>query len=67
MNKKTVTSEIISYLLFKLGEELFALNVSKVISILEMLEITGVPNAPFYLKGLINLRGEALPVARYQC
>lgn len=51
-----------SYLSFKLGEEIFAANVSKVLNILEMTKITKVPKAPPYMKGVINLRGTVLPV-----
>lgn len=51
-----------SYLSFKLGEELFAANVAKVLNILEMVKITKVPKAPEYMKGVINLRGNVLPV-----
>lgn len=52
----------ISYLSFKLGEEIFAANVSKVLNILEMTKITKVPKAPAHMKGVINLRGTVLPV-----
>lgn len=51
-----------TYLSFSLGKEQFALNVEYVLSILEMQKITVIPNAPDYLKGMINLRGEVLPV-----
>lgn len=51
-----------SYLSFKLGEEIFAANVSKVLNILEMTKITQVPKSPPYMKGVINLRGTVLPV-----
>lgn len=51
-----------SYLSFKLGDETFAANVSKVLNILEMTKITKVPKAPSYMKGVINLRGTVLPV-----
>ena len=54
--------KINSYLSFKLGEEIFALHVSKVQKILEMTEITEVPRSPSYMKGVINLRGNVLPV-----
>ena len=54
--------KINSYLSFKLGEEIFALHVSKVQKILEMTEITEVPRSPSYMKGVINLRGSVLPV-----
>jgi purine-binding chemotaxis protein CheW len=51
-----------SYLSFKLGDEVFAANVGKVLSILEMTKVTKVPQAPFYMKGVINLRGKVLPL-----
>ncbi|MEA3504097.1 MAG: chemotaxis protein CheW [Bacteroidota bacterium] len=51
-----------SYLTFKLGKELFAANVEKVLHILAIPEITRVPNAPTYMMGVINFRGKVLPV-----
>ncbi len=51
-----------SYLTFKLGQEIFAANVDKVLSILEMTKITKIPKAPDYIKGIINLRGAVLPL-----
>lgn len=51
-----------SYLTFKIGEELFASHVSQVINILELTKITKVPRAPEYMLGVINLRGNVLPV-----
>ena len=54
--------ESISYLTFKIGEEKFAAHVSKVLNIVEQLEITHVPQAPKYMLGVINLRGMVLPL-----
>lgn len=54
--------KITSYLLFKLGKETFTFNVRHVINILEMQEITSVPKTPEEVKGVINLRGDILPV-----
>jgi len=51
-----------SYLTFKLGEEEFGAHVSQVLNILDMTRITKVPQAPDYMKGVINLRGAVLPV-----
>jgi purine-binding chemotaxis protein CheW len=51
------------YLTFKLGEEVFALNVSKVREVLDMTAITRIPRAPDYLKGVINVRGGVVPVS----
>lgn len=55
-------STLTSYLSFKLGNEIFAANVGKVLNILEMTKITKVPKAPDYMKGVINLRGTVLPL-----
>jgi purine-binding chemotaxis protein CheW len=51
-----------SFLTFRLGDELFAANVSKVLEILEIPRITKVPRAPDFMRGVINLRGSVLPV-----
>jgi purine-binding chemotaxis protein CheW len=51
-----------SYLTFKLDSELFAINVSRVLEILEVKPITRVPKSPSFMKGVINLRGNILPV-----
>jgi len=45
------------FVVFKLGEEHFAVETEKIQSINDMMTITEVPKAPDYIKGLINLRG----------
>jgi purine-binding chemotaxis protein CheW len=47
---------------FKVGKELFAAEVEKVLSILDLVNITRVPQSPEYMLGIINLRGSVLPV-----
>jgi purine-binding chemotaxis protein CheW len=61
MNKEQVISAQ-SYLSFRLGEEIFAASVIKVIEILEVPKITKVPKSPAYMRGVVNLRGSVLPV-----
>jgi purine-binding chemotaxis protein CheW len=51
-----------SFLTFRLGDELFAANVGKVLEILEIPRITKVPQSPDFMRGVINLRGSVLPV-----
>lgn len=46
--------------IFKLNDEQFAVETSKVQSINDMMEVTKVPKAPEYIKGLINLRGNVI-------
>lgn len=43
--------------IFKIKEEFFGVEASKVLSINDVMGVTKVPNAPTYIKGLINLRG----------
>lgn len=57
-----MTQEIRQYLTFKLGEEVFALDVSQVREILDFIKITKVPQTPEYMCGVINLRGSVVPV-----
>ncbi len=61
ISKETITITH-PYLSFRLGEELFAVNVAKVLEILEVTKITKVPKSPDYMRGVINLRGSVLPV-----
>jgi len=51
-----------SYLTFTLDKELFAISVSKVLEILEIKPIVKVPMSPSFMRGVINLRGNILPV-----
>lgn len=51
-----------SYLTFQLGDERFAVHVSKLLNILELIPITKVPKSEKFLKGVINLRGSVLGV-----
>ncbi|MEW6520257.1 MAG: chemotaxis protein CheW [Thermodesulfobacteriota bacterium] len=55
-------TEITQYLTFKLGEEVFALDVAKVREILDFTTVTKVPQTPAYMRGVINLRGNVVPV-----
>lgn len=50
------------YLTFTLAEELFACNISTVREILDAAETTKIPMTPPYMRGVINLRGHAVPV-----
>ncbi|MBN2165332.1 MAG: chemotaxis protein CheW [Marinilabiliaceae bacterium] len=50
------------YLSIKLNDELFAIDVHKVLEVLQKQQVTNVPNVPDFIKGVINFRGEILPV-----
>ena len=51
-----------SYFTFRLDGDLFAVNIGQVTKILELTDITKVPNSPKYFKGIINLFGDVIPV-----
>ena len=51
-----------SYLSFLLHKEIFAVDVKNVIEVLEKQSITEVPDTPEYIVGVLNFRGEILPV-----
>ena len=53
---------IASYITLKLGDELFAIDVAHVREVLDRSEITRVPTAPPYMRGVVNVRGAAVPV-----
>ena len=55
-------TESTQYLSFKLGEEIFAVDVAKVREILDVTAITKVPQTPDFMRGVINLRGSVVPV-----
>src|SRR5512146_1979673 len=50
------------YLTFRLGEEVFAIDVKQVREVLDLSPITKVPRAPEFMRGVINLRGSVVPV-----
>lgn len=50
------------YLTFALGSEEFGLEILKVREIIGYMPITAVPQTPSYVKGVINLRGQVIPV-----
>jgi len=55
-------TETRQYLTFKLGEEVFAIDVAKVREVLDFTTITKVPRTPDFMSGVINLRGNVVPV-----
>ncbi|MBI5675804.1 MAG: chemotaxis protein CheW [Nitrospirae bacterium] len=61
MNATGIT-ETTQYLTFRLGDEVFALDISKVREVLDFTSITKVPRTPEFMRGVINLRGNVVPV-----
>ncbi len=50
------------YIVVKIGNEQYGIDISYVDNIVRMQKITRVPKAQSYFKGIINLRGEVVPV-----
>jgi purine-binding chemotaxis protein CheW len=50
------------YLTFVLGAEEYGIEVGKVRGIIRYTDVTPVPRTPAYMSGVINLRGQVLPV-----
>lgn len=50
------------YVIFKLENEYYGLNIDSVRSIEKFQNYTRVPNGPNYVKGVINLRGNVVPI-----
>ena len=55
-------AETTQYLTFKLEDEVFALDISKVREVLDFTTVTKVPRTPEFMRGVINLRGSVVPV-----
>ena len=62
MDELKVASETTQFIVIRLGDEQYGINIKYIDNILRMQNITRVPNVAPYLKGVINLRGEVLPV-----
>lgn len=59
---KTVPAREGKYLTFALTNEEFGLEIVKVREIIGYIDVTGVPQMPAHVKGVVNLRGQVIPV-----
>lgn len=50
------------YLTFWIEKQLFGIPISEVVQIVGVQPITAIPEYPFYAKGIINLRGDIIPI-----
>lgn len=60
--EKVEVAEAKQYIVVKLGSEQFGIDIQYVDNIVRMQKITRVPKSQVYYKGVINLRGEIVPV-----
>ena len=59
-------SKTLQFLTFKLREEVFAVDISRVREVLNLLTITKVPRMPAFMCGVMNVRGSVVPVVDLQ-
>ena len=62
MEELKVYSDVTQYIKIEMGDETFGIDIGFVDNILRMQRITRVPNMASYIKGVINLRGEIVPI-----
>ena len=62
MNEVKVFSEATQYIKIAVGDEFYGIDISIIDNIVRMQRITRVPNVAAYIKGVINLRGEIVPI-----
>ena len=54
--------ETIQYIVIRLGNEQYGIDIRNIDNIVRMQQITRIPKMPSFLKGVINMRGEVIPV-----
>ncbi len=52
----------VQIIVIRLGDEQYGVDISSVDNIAKLQPVTRIPKMPHYLKGVINYRGEVLPV-----
>lgn len=62
MDELKVQYSTTQYIVISIGDEQFGIDIRHIDNIVRMQNITRVPKVPAYLKGVINLRGEIIPV-----
>lgn len=60
--EKVSANSGLQYVTFSLGRELFGVEVTRTREILSLTPVTSVPQTPDYMLGVINLRGQVVPV-----
>jgi len=60
--KNGAASSVLQLVSFKVGKEEFGLDILKVREIIRLRDLTRVPNLPDFVDGVINLRGQVIPV-----
>ena len=62
MDEIALVKDTTQYIKIKMGDEMFGIDIKYIDNIVRMQRITRVPKAQTFFKGVINLRGEVIPV-----
>ncbi|MDO9536563.1 MAG: chemotaxis protein CheW [Bacillota bacterium] len=62
MNTKNEAASEVQMVAFKLEKEEFAIDIHQVREVLKMPQVTPLPQSASFIEGIINLRGEVIPV-----
>ena len=62
VKEKADKGELIQYIVIKIDDEQYGINIKFIDNIVRMQQITRVPKVDAFLKGVINIRGEIVPV-----
>ncbi|MGN1314254.1 MAG: chemotaxis protein CheW [Lachnospiraceae bacterium] len=62
MDNIKIIDDANQYIVITMGDEQFGIDIKYINNIVKMQHITRVPNVASHIKGVINLRGEVLPV-----
>jgi purine-binding chemotaxis protein CheW len=60
--KQDAANDLLQLVSFNIGQEEFGIDILKVQEIIRLLSVTNVPNSPYYVDGVINLRGKVIPI-----
>jgi purine-binding chemotaxis protein CheW len=62
LNAESIGEDLCQFVICRIGQEEFAIDVLSVQEINRLVEVTRVPKTPRYVEGVINLRGRIIPV-----
>lgn len=60
--KEAAAEEVVQIVTFRVGDEEYALDINAIVEVIRPLKITALPRMPKFVDGVINLRGEIIPV-----
>jgi len=62
INNFKANSQLLQVVSFNIEDEEFGVDILKVQEIIKTSEITSIPDSPFHVEGVINLRGKVIPI-----